>query len=103
MAWSVAAATVTFCGRAPHSRLGEAKAALDRFAETAPGVLVEDKELAVTMHYRLAPLAAPVALAHARRLAADLGLSLQTTAAYGLNDVPDVLNWLAQGFESVRL
>jgi trehalose 6-phosphate phosphatase len=62
----------------PHSRLGEARAALDAFAQTWPGVLVEDKELAVTVHYRRAAQAGPQALALAARLADDLGLRLQT-------------------------
>jgi trehalose 6-phosphate phosphatase len=155
----------------PHPRLGEAKAALDDFAQATPGVLVEDKGLAVTVHYRLAPKAGASALALADRLARALGLRLQTgdmvaelktpgadkgdalkafmaetpfagttpifvgddvtdedgfaaardlggfgvlvgpprttSAQYGLNDVEDVLDWLAQGFardlESVRL
>jgi trehalose 6-phosphate phosphatase len=150
---------------APHPGLGEAKAALERFAATTPGVLVEDKGLAVTVHYRLAPQFGADALRLADGLARELGLSLQTgdmvaelktpgadkgdalkafmaeapfagakpvfigddvtdedgfkaahelggfgvlvgtpretIAEYRLNDVDDVLDWLAQAFESV--
>ncbi len=62
----------------PHPRLGEARAALEGFAKTAPGVLVEDKGLAVTVHYRQAPAARLDALALAKRLARKFGLRLQT-------------------------
>ncbi|MHB8285281.1 MAG: trehalose-phosphatase [Caulobacteraceae bacterium] len=150
----------------PHPGLNAAKAALEHYAATTPGVLVEDKRLAVTVHYRLAQHAGPEALALASRLARELGLRLQTgdmvaelktpgadkgdalkafmaeapfrdglpvfvgddvtdedgfaaargvggfgvlvgppretVAQYGLNDVPDVLDWLGQGVESVR-
>jgi trehalose 6-phosphate phosphatase len=62
----------------PHAKLGEARAALEVFAKTTPGVLVEDKALAVTVHYRQAPQARFDALALAERLALELGLRLQT-------------------------
>jgi trehalose 6-phosphate phosphatase len=62
----------------PHAKLGDARAALEGFAQTAPGVLVEDKGLAVSVHYRQAPEAGVDAIVLAQRLALDLGLRLQT-------------------------
>jgi trehalose 6-phosphate phosphatase len=41
------------------------------------GLLVEDKGVAVALHYRAAPAAGPASLAFARQLAEDLGLVVQ--------------------------
>jgi len=54
--------------------------AIERFGRAADhraGLIVEDKGLSVTLHYRLAPEAAADVLALARRTAAETGLDLQ--------------------------
>ena len=60
-----------------HPRLGDAKAALEAFAWTEPGLEVEDKGLSLALHFRRAPAAAQAARALVRRLAADAGLLMQ--------------------------
>lgn len=64
--------------RAQASRaVGDAVRAFEEFARARPGVIVEDKGVAVGLHYRGAPDEAVAAAALARRLAAQTGLSLQ--------------------------
>jgi trehalose 6-phosphate phosphatase len=55
----------------------EAVADLHAFAAADPGLLVEDKGPAVSLHYRRAPEAAAAARDVARRLAGRLGLKVQ--------------------------
>lgn len=55
----------------------EAVAAFERFASTRPGIIVEDKAVSAGLHYRGAPNEAEAALALARRLADETGLTLQ--------------------------
>jgi trehalose 6-phosphate phosphatase len=57
--------------------LAKARAALARFAASAPGLLLEDKPASVALHYRLAPDREAEALALADRLAALSGLHAQ--------------------------
>lgn len=62
---------------APHPGLAAAHASFEDFARTHPGVLVEDKGLGITLHYRQAPGAARAARELARSLADRHGLTLQ--------------------------
>jgi trehalose 6-phosphate phosphatase len=62
---------------APHPALVEAADTLRTVANAHPGMIVEDKGLSVTLHYRLAPAGASRALETAARLAAETGLTLQ--------------------------
>lgn len=62
---------------APHPDMGEVHEALIDFARDRPGVLIEDKGLGVTLHYRQAPDQAGAARALARGLAETHGLTLQ--------------------------
>lgn len=61
----------------PHPRLGEAVERLRAFADRDAGLIVEDKGLSATLHYRLAQAHAEAARETARRVAADTGLALQ--------------------------
>ncbi len=62
---------------APHPGLEAIREPIRVFADRRPGVLVEDKTLAVALHYRQAPHAAYEVLTFARRLAWSTGLKLQ--------------------------
>jgi trehalose 6-phosphate phosphatase len=62
-------------GRDP--RVARAVAACNELAARRPGLLVEDKGAATSLHYRLAPEAADECRALARRLADEQGLRLQ--------------------------
>lgn len=62
---------------AAHEGVGVAIEVLRAFAVRCPGVRVEDKGLAVALHYRLAPEHAAAAADLARDLADRTGLSLQ--------------------------
>ncbi|MES2343121.1 MAG: trehalose-phosphatase [Pseudomonadota bacterium] len=62
---------------APHPALPQALADLRRFADAHPGLLVEDKDVSATLHYRGAPDQAGAARAEAARIAAMTGLALQ--------------------------
>lgn len=62
---------------APHPALAGATAELRRVAEADPGLLVEDKGLGVTLHYRRAPGFEAQVRAAAERIAAASGLALQ--------------------------
>jgi trehalose 6-phosphate phosphatase len=55
----------------------EAVTAFETFASTRPGIIVEDKAVSAGLHYRGAPDEAEAALALARRLADETGLTLQ--------------------------
>jgi trehalose 6-phosphate phosphatase len=57
--------------------LSRALAAFRAFAGRHPGLIVEDKELSITLHYRQAPEWAVAAEAEARKLAAETGLEVQ--------------------------
>ncbi|HZL01168.1 MAG TPA: trehalose-phosphatase [Caulobacteraceae bacterium] len=61
-------------------RIREATAALRAFARSDPGLLVEDKSVAVALHFRAAPQAAEDCRALAVRLAEARGLVLQEGA-----------------------
>lgn len=61
----------------PHAALPQALAELRRFAAAQPGLLVEDKQVSATLHYRGAPGQAAAARAEAERIAAATGLALQ--------------------------
>lgn len=61
----------------PHPAQPEAVAALRLFAAGHPGMLVEDKILSATLHYRGAPEQAHAARQEAERIAARTGLALQ--------------------------
>ena len=61
----------------PPAGLALAHRALQAFAADRPGLLVEDKGLAVTLHYRLAPAMAEEARRLALTLAAEHGLERQ--------------------------
>lgn len=61
----------------PHPALGRVHEALEDFARERPGVLIEDKALGVTLHYRQAPDQAGAARDLARGLAETHGLTLQ--------------------------
>ncbi|MFN4297158.1 MAG: trehalose-phosphatase [Brevundimonas sp.] len=62
---------------APHPAMGRVHEALIDFARDRPGVLIEDKGLGVTLHYRQAPDQAAAARELARGLAESHGLTLQ--------------------------
>lgn len=61
----------------PHPALPEAVTALRLFAAGHPGMLVEDKVLSTTLHYRGAPANGRAARQEAERIAARTGLTLQ--------------------------
>lgn len=61
----------------PHVSLSRAIEALSVFAEQDVGLLVENKGVSVTLHYRLAPAYAEAAGMLARTIAEDTGLYLQ--------------------------
>ena len=61
----------------PHPAMDQVHEALMEFARDRPGVLVEDKGLGVTLHYRQAPDQAGAARDLARGLAEAHGLTLQ--------------------------
>ena len=61
----------------PHPALPQAVAALRLFAAGHPGLLVEDKILSATLHYRGDPDHAQAARMEAERIAARTGLMLQ--------------------------
>lgn len=63
--------------RAPHAGVAAAADALHAFAAPRPGLRVEDKGLAVGLHYRQAPAYAEEAAVLARDLARRTGLALQ--------------------------
>ena len=60
----------------PHPGLNLARASLDRLSDR-PGILLEDKRLALAVHYRKAPDAEEAILAACRNIAATTGLVLQ--------------------------
>lgn len=62
----------------PSPALAVARQRLEALAAREPGLLIEDKQLSVAVHYRAAPGLAPIAHARARWLAEQLGLSIQT-------------------------
>lgn len=62
---------------APHPAMEEAARRFREFAARDPGLIVEDKGLSVTLHYRLARDQGPAAQSLAEALAADTGLFLQ--------------------------
>jgi len=62
---------------APHPGLIAARAALREFAERDTRLLVEDKSLSLTLHYRQAPDRALEVIGLAERLATVTGLTLQ--------------------------
>ena len=62
---------------APHPEMAQVHEALMEFARDRPGVLVEDKGLGVTLHYRQAPDQAAASRDLARGLAEAHGLTLQ--------------------------
>ncbi len=57
--------------------LAEARAAIDAFAATAPGLLIEHKPAGVALHFRQAPDRERAVTAFAENLAARTGLGLQ--------------------------
>ena len=59
------------------ARVGDAQAAFGAFAKADAGLLVEDKGVAVALHYRGAPAACEACRDLAKRLAASLGLIVQ--------------------------
>lgn len=61
----------------PHPALSALGEDLRALAATLPGVLIEDKQLSVAIHYRAAPGAGKRLAALARRMAAEHGLTLQ--------------------------
>lgn len=61
----------------PHPALPQAVAALRLFAADHPGMLVEDKLLSATLHYRGDPEHGQAARAEAERVAALTGLAVQ--------------------------
>lgn len=62
---------------AAHPALPAAAQTLRLVARTHPGMIVEDKGLSVTIHYRLAPDGAGHAIQTAAHIAAQTGLTLQ--------------------------
>lgn len=62
---------------APHPNLSQAIEALSVFAEQDVGLLVENKGVSVTLHYRLAPAFAEASGVLAKRIAEETGLYLQ--------------------------
>lgn len=61
----------------PHPGLSPARAALAEFAARDPRLLIEDKALSLTLHYRMAPDRAQEAIDLTERLATVSGLTLQ--------------------------
>lgn len=61
----------------PHPGIAPARKALNDFAAGDPRLIVEDKSLSLTIHYRLAPDRAGEAVGLAERLATVTGLTLQ--------------------------
>lgn len=61
----------------PHPGVRRAVAAFDAFAAGRPGMIVEDKGVSAGLHYRGAPVFAAGAMALARTLAGETGLTLQ--------------------------
>lgn len=61
----------------PHPGLAPARAALSDFAAGDPRLLIEDKALSLTLHYRLAPDRAREVIDLAERMATVSGLTLQ--------------------------
>ena len=61
----------------PHPGLASARASLKDFAASDPRLLVEDKSLSLTLHYRLAPDRGQEAIDLAERIATITGLTLQ--------------------------
>jgi trehalose 6-phosphate phosphatase len=55
----------------PLPQLAAARTRLEAYASGHPGVLIEDKEITLAAHYRLAPAAGPALGVLAQRLAAD--------------------------------
>lgn len=64
-------------GRSPHPGLDDARVALEALEDAWPGLLLEDKRLALALHYRNAPQAADLVVEACRRLAGTSGLTLQ--------------------------
>jgi trehalose 6-phosphate phosphatase len=62
---------------AAHPALAKARQRLAALAEGHPGVSIEDKGLALALHYRREPTLATLAIATAERCAQELGLKLQ--------------------------
>jgi trehalose 6-phosphate phosphatase len=60
-----------------HPGLLRARKEFQRLADAQPGLLVEDKELGIALHYRKAPEFAKTAREVGRRLAASMSLALQ--------------------------
>ncbi|NBB53319.1 trehalose-phosphatase, partial [Rhizobium sp. CRIBSB] len=60
-----------------HPGMQDALSALEAYAADRPGMIIEDKRVAATLHYRQAPGFASDAMDLARRLAGETGLSLQ--------------------------
>jgi trehalose 6-phosphate phosphatase len=60
-----------------HPGLGEARQKLGRFAEAHPGLVLEDKGLALALHFRQAPELASQAVMAAEKCARQTGLRLQ--------------------------
>lgn len=71
-------------GDLAHSALGER---LKAFADAHPGVLFEDKGLAVSLHYRAAPAHAPAVQEYARSLAADIGPELTLLEGHSVIEI----------------
>lgn len=63
-----------------HPKLGAARDVLCAFAATQPGLLLENKDYSVALHYRGAPAAKPAIRELAQRLANENGLVLQEGA-----------------------
>lgn len=61
----------------PHPGLAPARAALSEFASRDPRLLIEDKALSLTLHYRQAPDRAREVIDLAERMATISGLTLQ--------------------------
>jgi trehalose 6-phosphate phosphatase len=61
----------------PHPGIAPARKALHAFANGDPRLIVEDKSLSLTIHYRLAPDRAAEAISLAEHLATLTGLTLQ--------------------------
>lgn len=62
---------------APHPDIAQALSVVRAFAKPRPSILIEDKGLAIAIHYRQAPESADEVLAFARRIAWATGLKLQ--------------------------
>lgn len=61
----------------PHPALPDVREALALLARAERGLLLEDKQTSVALHYRLRPEAGPAVIDCARRLARQTGLILQ--------------------------